>query len=189
MDINTIIAGIGGVITAVVTVAAGFVIHLLKAKQGTEKVKQEAAKFESYVAKAKQVVCAAKQITDLVTNEEMSAYADKQLLAMGVPSGILEVVKEAAVLAAKAENAAYSALDAADKAIMQAIDETRATDVASDETENEDGAQAASDTAQVVTTDNQTADTTAQPAESKTITISNDVYSHLVSLGIIKEAA
>jgi sugar diacid utilization regulator len=181
MTLTAIFTAIGGVGTVVLGIITKFLIPLLEAKQGTEKVKQEAAKFESYVSMAKQAVAAAQQMESLSSGEEMKAYVTTFLKNAGVPDSMIEVVHEAAVLALKATNTASTALDAAEEEIMKAIGETRATDVADDETSTEAGA-----TAPAV----QDTDTSTQSTEAagKTITITSDIYDNLVSLGIIKEA-
>jgi hypothetical protein len=194
MDINTIIASIGGVITAVITVATGSVIPLLKAKQGTEKVKQEAEKFKGYVAMAEKAVSAAEQIASLDTGEKMKSYVESFLKSVGVPYGMIQTVHEAAVLTLKAGGVITKSLDAAEAAIEKAIGENRANDVASDDTADEaqdttNGAGVSTDTTipETVTEDTQevtvTTDATTEPT-GQTITVSDEVYAALKILGV-----
>jgi sugar diacid utilization regulator len=192
MTLTAIFTAIGGVGTVVLGIITKFLIPLLEAKQGTEKVKQEAAKFESYVSMAKQAVAAAQQMESLASGEEMKAYVTMFLKNAGVPDSMIEVVHEAAVLALKATNTAFTVLDTAEEEIMKAIGETRATDVADDETSTEAGEAAPADTTQTTDTA-QAADSTVTAAvqttgTSKTVTVTSEVYDLLKSLNIIKEA-
>jgi sugar diacid utilization regulator len=192
MTLTAIITAIGGVGTVVLGIITKFLIPLLEAKQGTEKIKQEAAKFESYVSMAKQAVAAAQQMATLATNEQMANYVKTFLKNAGVPDSMIEVVHEAAVLALKAANTAFTVLDTAEEEIMKAIGETRATDVADDETSTEAGEAAPADTTQTEDTAqaaDSTVTATVQTADTgKTVTVTSEVYELLKSLNLTKGA-
>lgn len=116
------------IIKAVASVAiallTGFILPLLEAKHGTEKVKQGAAKFDAWTAMAEKAVDAAYQLFD--TNEARKEYCVTTLEKLGVPANTINTVIEAAVKACKMAGTAIAAVKEVETATDKAINNTPA---------------------------------------------------------------